>query len=223
MKLFKKLRNTVFSKPIDIFSCFKPYFLFFRLYGTFPYSFTPENELKVLHFEKWLGIIVYYCMCIFLLTTWIIKLDVNELVKNPFLLLSFIRSLAYFGYVFLYNSKMKFNHESNIKIFRKIKKINYMVSIDEKALKNFFIYNTVTIVMAVTIFPIVMYFFLADAKNLQRFFNNLSMIMTLSLSNSTENHVENLCTVVMMYLDETMKEIKKLSSNFSKTRQLKFV
>lgn len=223
MELFEKFRNVFIKKEIDIYTCFKPMIFVFRFMGTLPYSFSYKNELQIFQFESWLSFIAYQSAALFLLITWIFKLDTNQLVQNPFMLLSFIRSIAYYIFICLYTFKVKSNHEKSVKIFRKIKKINSMVSFKEKFLKRFFIHQLFGGIISAIVFPTVLYFFLADANNLQEFFNNFSLVMTLALPNMTEAVTCNIIIVAMMYLDETLVQLKKLSRNISKSSHLKFL
>lgn len=222
MQLFNKLQNYFFGKQIDVFSSFKTFLCFFRIYGTLPYSLSPKNELKIHRLETWISFIVYQSMAVFLLITWILKLESKKLLVNPFMLLSFVRSMAYFTYICLYAFNVKANHERNENIFRKLKKINGVITLKRKQLKNLLTFQIIGSVLSVAAFPFVLYIFMRENKTYRGLFTSFSMIMTLILPNSTEAHFENLLNVCVMFLDETLEQLKHLSRAFPKSKRFEF-
>lgn len=207
------------SKPVNIFSGLKIFFSVFRFIGALPYSFSSDNKLKVCRYQAWLGLIAYQCMSFFILAMWIQKMDTKQMIDNPFMLISFARSIIYFVYIFLYSLKVKTTHKRNEKIFRKIKKINDKIFIKEKNVRNFYLFQTTGTLCTAITFPVTLYFFLEDAKNYKEVMNNVSLIYTLSMPNSVECHLQHLLMICIMFLDEILDDLKKLSRVISKNQQ----
>lgn len=222
-KLLSICKNYLLSKPIDVFSGFKSYFFVYRFFGVFPYSFSPNNELKINSLEIWFDFIAYLCMSFFLLATWGLKMETKQLLRDPFMLISLIRSVAYFSYTFLYTLKIKSNHNRNAAIFRKIKKLNNMIFLKEKNLKISFIDLTTSGIFSIILLPIVLYLFAMDAKNFKEIFNNICLIMTLGLTGSTDSYIRYLVVCMNMFLDEILIELKNLSQHFSKNKRFKIM
>lgn len=208
-------------KPVNIFSGLKFFFYVFGIIGALPYSLSSDNKFKVCRYQAWLGLIVHQCMSFFILTMWIQKMDTKQMIDNPFMLISFARSIVYFIFIFLYSLILKTTHKKNEKIFRKIKKINDKILIKEKNVRNFYFFQiTGTLGTAIT-FPVILYFFMEDAKNYKEVMNNVSLIFTFTIPNSTECHLENLFMICIMFLNEILEDLKKLSHVISKNQQFK--
>lgn len=209
-------KNKLFGKTANIFSGFKVIFFVYRLFGIFPYSFSTKKELKIHRLESWLTFTAYQSFSLFLLAVWISKMEPNKLLKNPFMLLSLIRSIAYFTYTFLYVLNTKLNQNREAGIFKKLKKLNDVIHLKDKDVKAFNIYQTMNSVTSAIFFPVVLGLFVKDSENFTEICNNACVILTLGFSAAADVYLSDLILSVNMFLEKILEDLKKISHVFSR-------
>lgn len=140
------------------------------------------------------------------------------MIDDPFLLLSFVRSITFFSYSFLSILKTKLNHVKLEKIYEKIIEVTQEVDFSQSALRKKAIEAIFQAIFVIGVNGYLFYVYIRVTEGTNEKFEVICMMVLMLTTRGAENVFGDLMNIICMFVSDAQGKIEKLGDAWTKEK-----
>lgn len=220
LKSYKKLNqkesiSTSIFHIRDIYTIIRPLLFACRLTFSAPYYLTKENELKVSKFEAVIGPIFLFLNTV--LQSYSSRDDsgaFDNIMKDPYLLLSFIRNCVFGVYFMLHAIAITRSIKKVKLLFQKFQEVNSLISLSQRQLRKLF--GLVVLQLLATLISLIYLTTLVAIKELDKMakIRFVTIIQDSITPHMVEVQFQHWIFIVGIYVKTVQEKLEQLSISY---------